>query len=51
MCVHLARSLPFVGLWSSQGLVKDRDIKAALGADNLGEEDELAENWDAIPML
>jgi len=32
-------------------LVKDRDIKAALGADNLGEEDELAENWDAIPML
>ena len=40
-----------VGLWSSQGLVRDGDIKAALGADNLGEEDELTKNWDAIPML
>ena len=32
-------------------MVKDWDIKAALGADNLGEEDKLAANWDAIPML
>src|SRR5258707_13017029 len=32
------------GLWSSQGLVKD-DIKASLGADNVGEEDELRVSW------
>ena len=38
-----------VGLWSSQGLVRDSDIKGALSPDEiLGEEDELPANWDAI---
>jgi hypothetical protein len=40
-----------VGLWSSQGLIKDGDIKTALGADDDREEDELPVNWDAIPVL
>ena len=41
-----------VGLWSSQGLIKDGDIKAALGADEvIGAEDELPADWDAIPTL
>ena len=38
-----------VGLWSSQGLIKDHDIKGALSADEIAEEDkELAMGWDAI---
>ena len=40
-----------VGLWSSQGLVKDANIKASLGPDNVEEENELPMNWDAIPVL
>jgi hypothetical protein len=42
----------YVGLWSSEGLVRDGDIKAALGAGEVdGEEDELATNWDSIHAL
>jgi len=56
VCSHLAvqsTCVSFcVGLWSSQGLVKDGDIKAALDPDEVnGEEAELALNWDAIPTL
>jgi hypothetical protein len=33
-------------------LVKDADIRAALGTDEIGgEEDELAADWDAICVL
>jgi len=41
-----------VRLWSSQGLIKDGDIRAALGADKVvGAEDELPADWDAIHTL
>jgi len=40
-----------VGLWSSQGLIRDSDIKASLGTDDIGEKEELPVNWDAIPVL
>ena len=41
-----------VGLWSSQGQVRDSDIRAALGADEInGEEDDLASGWDNIQTL
>ena len=40
-----------IGLWSSQGLVKDGNIRVSLGADDKGEEDELPVDWDAIPVL
>jgi hypothetical protein len=41
-----------VGLWSTQGLVKDADIRAVLGTDEIGgEEDKLATDWDAIRVL
>ena len=31
--------------------MKDGDIKACLGADNIGDKDKLPVNWDAIPEL
>ena len=31
--------------------MKDSDIKASLGADNIGEEGKLSVDWDAIPVL
>jgi hypothetical protein len=37
-----------VGAWSLLGLIKDSDIKAALGAEVTGGEDDLASEWDAI---
>lgn len=49
--VQSTRASLCVGLWSSQGLIKDGDIKASLGADDDREEDELPVNWDAIPVL
>jgi len=52
LAVQSTRASLCVGLWSSQGLVKDSDIKAALGPDEVnGEEAELALNWDTIPTL
>ncbi len=52
LAVQSTRASLCVGLWSSQGLVKDGDIKAALGPDKInGEEGDLALNWDEIPML
>ena len=40
-----------VGLWSSQGLVKDTNIKAAMTLDKITrEEEELSADWDAICM-
>ena len=55
VCSHLAvqstRASLCVGLWSSQGLVKDGDVRASLGLDNVGEKDELPVDWDAIPVL
>ena len=46
MCASLC-----VGLWSEQGFIKDSDIKASLGTDNIGEEGKLPVDWDAIPVL
>ena len=41
-----------VGLWSSQGLIRDGDIKASLGPDDIsGEEDEPPMEWDVIHTL
>jgi len=49
LAVQLTRASLYVGLWSSKGLVKDNDIKAALSADEVvGEEEELAADWNAI---
>jgi hypothetical protein len=51
LAIQSTRTSLCVRLWSSQGLVKDTDIKASLGADEiLGEEGELAKDWDAIPL-
>ena len=47
LAVQSTRASLCVGLWSSQGLVRDGDIKAALGAE-IEEEDELPMDWDAI---
>ena len=51
LAVQSTRASLCVGLWSSQGLVKDGDVRASLGPDNVGEEDELPVDWDAIPVL
>jgi len=37
-----------VGAWSLLGLIKDSDIKAALGAEFTGAGDDLAAEWDGI---
>jgi hypothetical protein len=37
-----------VGTWSTLGMIKDSDIKAALGEEVTGEEDDLPANWAAI---
>jgi len=37
-----------VGLWSSQGFVKEADVRAALDAREVEDEDELPMDWDAI---
>ena len=37
-----------ISAWSLLGLIKDSDIKAALGAEVTGGEDDLASEWDAI---
>jgi len=42
-CVSLC-----VGLWSSQGLVRNEDIGAALGPEETEEEGELPMDWDII---
>jgi hypothetical protein len=39
-----------VGLWSSLGLVKDGHMKMSLCGDDVDEEDDLPEDWDAISM-
>ena len=51
LAVQSTRASLCVGLWSSQGLVKDGDIRASLGPDNVEGEDELPVDWDAIPVL
>ena len=37
-----------LGAWSLLGLVKDSDIKAALGEEVVGPEDDLPVGWDTI---
>jgi len=52
LAVQSTRASLCVGLWSTQGLVKDADIRAMLGTDEIGgEEGELAADWDAICVL
>ena len=48
LAVQSTRASLCVGLWSSQGLVKDDDIKTSLGSDDIVEEDEPAMDWDVI---
>lgn len=48
LAVQSTRASLCVGLWSSQGLVRDCDIKASLGADNVEEDGELPKDWDNI---
>ena len=50
LAVQSTRASLCVGLWSSQGLVKDDDIKTSLGSDDIVEEDEPAMDWDIIRM-
>jgi len=38
-----------LGYWSLLGLIKDKDIKAALGEEVTGAENDLPSEWDAIP--
>ncbi|KAH9015232.1 hypothetical protein EDB85DRAFT_1875931 [Lactarius pseudohatsudake] len=51
LSVHLTRALLCVGTWSVLGLIKDSDVKGCLGLDEVCEEEELAEDWDAIPTV
>jgi len=44
-CVSLC-----VGLWSSQGLVRNEDIGAALGPEETEEEGKLPMDWDIIQL-
>ena len=37
-----------IGLWSSQGFVKEADVQAALDTREVEDEDELPMDWDAI---
>lgn len=39
-----------VGAWSAVGLVKNNDIKVALGDEIVGKESELSLIWDAIKL-
>ena len=51
LAVQSTHASLYVELWSSQGLVKDGDVRVSLGLDNVGEEDEFPVDWDAIPVL
>lgn len=42
------RALLCVGTWSTLGMISDTDIKAALGAEVRGEEEDLPADWDII---
>ena len=46
--VQSTHALMCIGAWSKLGLLKDKDIKAVLGDDVIGEEPELPVGWDAI---
>jgi hypothetical protein len=48
LSVQSMRALLCLGVWSCLRLVKDSDIKAALGDEVVGEEDELPTDWDTI---
>ena len=42
------RAVMAIGAWSKLSLVKDLDIKTALGKEDQGPEEELPAGWDAI---
>ena len=48
LAVQSTRASLCVGLWSSQGFVKQADLRAVLDAREVEEEDELPMDWDAI---
>jgi len=50
LSVQSTRALLCLGDWSLMGYVKDKDLKAATVLPEVGsdEEDDLADNWDAI---
>jgi hAT family C-terminal dimerisation region len=51
LSVQSTRALWCLGSWSVLGLVRDRDVKACLGLDEVSEEEEnLGEDWDAIQI-
>ena len=45
------RAVMAIGAWSELGLVKDLDIKTALGKEVQGLEEDLPAGWDAIQVL
>jgi hypothetical protein len=50
LSVQSTRALLCLGVWSSMGYVKDKDLRAATVLPEVGsdEEDNLANDWDAI---
>jgi hypothetical protein len=50
LSVQTTRALMCIGAWSNLGLVKDKDIKAAIGGEVIREEPELPVGWDAIKL-
>ena|SRR5882757_6565581 len=51
LSVQSTRACMCVGAWSLLGLIKNSDIKAALGGEVTGAGDDLAAEWDAIDGL
>lgn len=49
LSVQSTRALLCLGVWSTMGYVKDSDVlNAAVLPDIEGEEEDLAEDWDAM---
>jgi hypothetical protein len=48
LSIQSTRAAMCVGAWSTLGLIKDADIKAALGAEVVGAEENLPADWDDI---
>jgi len=48
LAVQSTRASLCVRLWSSQGFVKEADVRAALDAREVEDKDELPMDWDAI---
>jgi hypothetical protein len=51
LSIQSTRALLCLGAWCQLGLVKGSDVKAALGDELVGEEEDLPTNWDVIQGL